>query len=129
MVRSYFPAFGLSRYTTEAGTRSWGSSYPSLSRLTDLVRIEDLRGYVALLDDYGGRVMDVQKAWPLVSGWMRDSESGGEAWRHLESDRYPFRLPADEFRQESAVLDLVWYSPGPWAAFVWLGGAHPQASS
>ena len=83
----------------------------------------------ALLDDYDGRVMEVQKAWPLVSGWLRDNESGGEAWRHLEANRYPFRLPVDEFRQESVVLDLVWYSPGPWASFVWLGGAHPQAGS
>ena len=112
--------------------RSWyafgGSSYPSLSRMTDLVRIEDLRGYVALLDDYGGRVMEVQKAWPLVAGWLRDSETGEEMWRHLEANRYPFVLPADDFRKESVSLDLLWYSPDPWAAFVWLGGAHPQTA-
>ena len=125
--------FALPSVWAEPEYGSWrpflNSSHPSLAQLTDLARIEDLRSYVALLDDYGGRVMDVQKAWPLVSGWLRDSELGAEAWRHLEANRFPFRPPAVEFRQESAFLDLIWYSPEPWVAFVWLGGAHPQVGS
>lgn len=105
------------------------SSHPSLARLAGLVQISDLRGYVALLDDYGGRVMEVVPAWPLVAGWVPDSGTGERTRRHLEASRYPFTPNIDEFHRESSVVELVWYSPEPWVGAVWLGGAHPQDPS
>ena len=106
-----------------------GSSHPSLARFAGLVQIEDLRGYVALLDGYGGRVMDVVQAWPVVAGWVPDNGTGERARRYLEASRHPFKPDVEEFHRESSGAELVWYSPEPWVGSVWLGGVHPQDGS
>ncbi|WP_420624146.1 hypothetical protein [Candidatus Poriferisodalis sp.] len=128
---SFYPA--LIRYVLEFPLRGDPFVRMNLFDYWRAVRIEDLRAYLAHLDDQHGRVVHIEQL-PVFArefGFVRSTEESLTRW--VLAERYPHTATTNVTgRMEFNIyLSLLWHiSPGlPYDIgnmLIWIGGAHPQ---